>query len=63
MSGIFQITWPSATGVLYKVWKSPELANWSIARDWASALTPPVDALEIDLTPSNGYFRVEAKIQ
>ncbi|MDF7822786.1 cadherin domain-containing protein [Pontiellaceae bacterium B12227] len=63
MYGKIQLSWPSATGVLYKVWKSPDLTSWSVARGWSSALTPPIDTLEVDLTPSNGYFKVEAQIQ
>lgn len=63
MSGKVQLTWPSATGVLYRVWKSPDLASWSIARDWTSAAVVPVDTYEFNLTPSNGFLRVEADIQ
>ena len=63
MSGKFQITWPSSTGVLYKVWNSPDLSDWTVARDWTNALTPPEDSLEINLSPSNGFFKVEADIQ
>ncbi|MDF7822785.1 lamin tail domain-containing protein [Pontiellaceae bacterium B12227] len=62
-SGKIQIAWPSATGVLYKVWKSQDLVNWTVARNWTNALTPPLDTLEVDLTPSNGFFTVEAEIQ
>lgn len=58
-----QITWPSATGVLYRVWQSGNLIDWNIARDWAAAQTPPEDTLEFDLSPSNGFFKVEAEIQ
>ncbi|VGO18691.1 Ig-like domain-containing protein [Pontiella sulfatireligans] len=61
-TGKVQITWPSATGVLYRVWESPDLSSWSVARDWANALTPPGDTFEFDLTPSNGFFKVEAQI-
>ncbi|VGO15383.1 hypothetical protein PDESU_03966 [Pontiella desulfatans] len=63
MPGKFEIRWPSASNVLYKVWESPDLTHWAVARDWAVAQTPPEDALEIDLSPSNGFFKVEAEIQ
>ncbi|MDF7822725.1 PA14 domain-containing protein [Pontiellaceae bacterium B12227] len=63
ISGKIELTWPSATGVLYRVWKSPNLTSWSVARDWTNAVAIPVDALELDLTPSNGFFWVEAEIQ
>ena len=62
-SGKFRIEWPSATGVLYRVWESPDLANWSVVRNWTNAAAVPVDAYELDLTPSNGFFKVEADIQ
>ena len=62
-TGKIQLTWPTKAGVQYRIWKSPNLADWSIARDWAAPSTPPADLLELDLTPSNGFFRVEADIQ
>lgn len=62
-TGKIQLTWPSATGVLYRIWESPDLISWTVPRDWTHALTPPKDTLEFDLTPSNGFFRVEAEIQ
>ncbi len=40
-----------------------DLVGWSVARDWTNALTPPKDAFEYDLTPSNGFFKVEADMQ
>ena len=58
-----EVVWPSATGVLYRIWGSPDLTNWAIVRGWTNALTPPSDAVEIDLSPSNGFFKVEAEIQ
>ncbi len=61
MSGKIEITWPSATGVLYRVWESPDLANWSVVRDWTNAAAVPEDTCELDLTPSNGFFKVEAQ--
>ncbi|MDF7822764.1 Ig-like domain-containing protein [Pontiellaceae bacterium B12227] len=63
ITGKIEITWPSATGVLYRIWESPDLASWVVARNWTNALTPPEDTLELDLTPSNGFFKVEAEIQ
>ena len=63
ISGKLGITWPSRTNVLYRIWASPDLIDWSIARNWATAQTPPEDALEFDLSPSNGFFKVEADIQ
>jgi PKD repeat protein len=63
MSGKIQLTWPSSTGVLYRVWESADLSAWSVIRDWTNALTPPSDSFEFDLSPSNGYFKVEADIQ
>ncbi|VGO18690.1 hypothetical protein SCARR_00743 [Pontiella sulfatireligans] len=60
--GKIEIIWPSATGVLYRIWESPDLSSWSVARDWATGLTPPEDALEFDLSPSNGFFKVETDI-
>ena len=62
MFGKIQITWPTATGALYRVLESSDLAEWSIARNWTNGLTPPEDTLEFDLSPSNGYFKVEAEI-
>ncbi|VGO18672.1 PKD domain-containing protein [Pontiella sulfatireligans] len=63
MSGKIELFWPSATGVLYRVWQSPDMAGWTVIRDWAIGLTPPEDAFEFDLTPSNSYFKIEADIQ
>ncbi|MCF7848334.1 MAG: cadherin domain-containing protein [Kiritimatiellales bacterium] len=63
ISGKIQLTWPSRTNVLYRIWESPDLAGWNVARDWAAALTPPEDAFEFDLSPSNGFFKAEAEIQ
>jgi hypothetical protein len=37
--------------------------DWTVTRDWTNAAAVPEDALELDLTPSNGFFRVEADIQ
>ncbi|MDF7822678.1 Ig-like domain-containing protein [Pontiellaceae bacterium B12227] len=63
MSGNIQLTWPSATGVLYRIWESPDLVGWTVTRDWTHALTPPEDTIEVTLTPSNGFFKVEAEIE
>ncbi|VGO15431.1 hypothetical protein PDESU_04014 [Pontiella desulfatans] len=63
MVGKIEVTWPSTNGVLYRVWESPDLTNWLVARDWATASTVPEDAYELDLTPSNGFFKVEAQIE
>lgn len=62
-NGIFRITWLSRTNVLYRILESADLVGWNIARDWAEALSPPEDAFEFDLMPSNGYFKLEAEIQ
>jgi hypothetical protein len=62
-AGKLQLAWPSATGVLYRVSQSSDLTHWSVVRDWAGAASPPEDALDMDLSPSNGYFKVEADIQ
>ena len=61
-TGKIGISWPSATGVLYRVWQSGNLTNWIVVRDWAAAQTPPADTLELELSPSNGYFKIEADI-
>ncbi len=63
VTGRFRITWVSRTNVLYRIWESADLIGWTVARDWAAAQTPPEDTFEIDLTPSNSYFRVDAQIQ
>ena len=34
-----------------------------IVRDWAVAQTPPQNAFEFDLAPSNDFLTVEAEIQ
>ena len=62
-TGKIQIIWPSATGVLYRIWESPDLFSWTVARDWAAASMTPEDTFEFDLSPSNGFFKVEAEIQ
>ncbi|MCF7848333.1 MAG: BNR-4 repeat-containing protein [Kiritimatiellales bacterium] len=62
ITGKFRIIWPSRTNVLYRIWESSDLAGWDVARDWAAALTPPEDAFEFDLSPSNGFFKIEADI-
>lgn len=43
--------------------ESPDLLDWAISRDWTNALTPPTDMLEFDLSPSNGFSKVEAEIK
>ncbi|VGO15430.1 hypothetical protein PDESU_04013 [Pontiella desulfatans] len=42
-SGTFRLAWPSATGVLYRVWESPGLAHWSVTQDWLGATAIPTD--------------------
>ena len=61
-AGEFRITWPTATGVFSRVWQSGDLTNWVVARDWGASLTPPEETAQLDLTPSNTYFWVEADI-
>lgn len=61
-TGKIQLTWPSVTGIRYRIWNSPDLTGWSPARDWAAAQTPPEELAELDLTPSNAFFKVEAEI-
>jgi len=61
--GKFRISWPSLAGVRYRTWKSPDLSTWILVRDWTVALTPPDDQFDFDLSPSNGFFKVEAEIQ
>ncbi|MDF7822719.1 Ig-like domain-containing protein [Pontiellaceae bacterium B12227] len=63
ITGKVNIVWPSRSNVLYRIWSSPDLIGWNVARDWAAAQTPPEDTLELDLSPSNGFFKVEAEIQ
>ncbi|VGO18520.1 Ig-like domain-containing protein [Pontiella sulfatireligans] len=63
ISGTIQLTWPSRSNVLYRIWESPDLIGWNVARDWTNALTPPTDATEMNITPSNGFFKIEAEIQ
>ncbi len=62
-TGKIQLTWPTKTGVQYRIWESPNLVDWIVVRDWNNGLTPPEDTLEFDLSPSNGFFKVEANIQ
>ena len=62
-TGKIQITWPSATGIFYRVWNGPDLSSWAVVRNWTNALTPPEETIEFDLSPSNGFFKLEAEIQ
>lgn len=61
-AGKIQLTWPSATGVLYPVWQSGDLVGWTMARDGMPAETPPDGQFENDLILTNGIFRVETEI-
>ena len=61
--GKIELSWPSRSNVLYRVWQSPNLSDWTVARDWAAPASPPEDVLELDLSPSNGFFRIEAEIK
>ena len=63
MAGKIEITWPGATGVLYRIWESPDLTNWSVARGWTNAVSTPEDTYEFTTAPSNGFFKVEADVQ
>ncbi|VGO18663.1 Sip1-related alpha-galactosidase [Pontiella sulfatireligans] len=63
VSGMLQLTWPAKSGVLYRLWESPDLADWAILRDWTNALTFPSDVHEVDLATSVGFFKIEARIQ
>ncbi|VGO15432.1 hypothetical protein PDESU_04015 [Pontiella desulfatans] len=63
MAGKMQFTWPSATGVLYRVWESPDLTNWTVVRDWTNAAAFPEELLEISTDYSNRFFKVEADVQ
>jgi hypothetical protein len=61
--GKMRIAWPSKSGIQYRILESPDLIGWTVIRDWTAALTPPEDALEFDLSPSNGFFKIEANIE
>lgn len=63
ISGTVQLSWPSASDVLYRIWESSDLVGWTVASNWAVALTPPEDIIEFDLSPSNGFFKIEADIR
>ena len=63
ITGKFRITWPSRSNILYRIWESPDLAGWNVVRNWTASLTPPDDVLEFDLSPSNGFYKIEAYIQ
>lgn len=54
------LTWPSCTGVKYRIWESTTLTNWTPLRDWTETTTPPTDSLEISASQSKNFFKIEA---
>ncbi|WP_309398869.1 Ig-like domain-containing protein [Cerasicoccus maritimus] len=61
-SGMLRIGWPSVSGVQYRVWISSDLIDWTVARDWENAVSPPEDILDLEMSSSNLFFKVEADI-
>jgi hypothetical protein len=57
------LTWPSCTGVKYRLWESSSLTNdWTLLRDWTDAETPPADSLQYSGLPSSRFFKIEAAL-
>lgn len=56
-----QLTWPSCTGVKYRLWQSNDLTRWDLLRDWSNPESPPTDFLELGVVRPKSFFKIEAE--
>jgi hypothetical protein len=56
-----QLTWPTCTGVKYRIWESSDLTDWSVLRGWSTPQSPPADFFGLGTVGSNNFLKIEAE--